>query len=184
MDALVALHAAAALLLLVAGLAKVARPAPTTELLSTLGLPERPLITVAIGAVESTVGIVALAVGGPLAAIATGALYLGFVVVVWRAMAAGATSCGCFGRVDAPPSWVHVAGNALLAAVSFGAAAGRTPVEVMDGQPAGGVAFVLLVGVVAGLALVAFTALPEALGARRPGPAPARPFRIDLEEHP
>lgn len=182
MDVLVALHAAAAMLLLVAGMAKVARPAPTTELLSTLGLPPRPSLTIGIGVVESVVGVTALLVGGPIVAAATGALYLGFVAVVWRALAAGATSCGCFGRVDAPPSWIHIVGNAALAAVSFGAIAGDAPLEVMDGQPAGGAGFVLVVGVVAGLALVAFTALPEALGARASGPAAAAPFRIDLEE--
>ncbi len=183
MDVVVALHAAAALLLLVAGLAKVVRPAPTAELLTTLGLPGRSEVAIGIGIGESAVGVLALAVGGPALAIATGALYVGFVLVVWRAMAAGAASCGCFGRVDAPPSWIHVVGNVALAAVSFVAATGDAPVHVMDRQPAGGVGFVLLVGVVAGLALVVFTALPEALGARRGSPTPAAPFRIDLEDH-
>ena len=182
MDVVVALHASAALLLLVAGLAKVVRPAPTTSLLATLGLPERPALAVAIGVVELTVGSAALAIGGPALAVATGLLYVGFALVVWRAMAAGAESCGCFGRVDAPPSWIHVLGNAGLAAVSFAAAAGDSPVDVMDGQPAGGVAFVLVVGVVAGLAIVAFTALPEALGARQAATSTAVPFHIDLEE--
>lgn len=182
MDVVVALHAAAALLLLVAGVAKVVRPAPTSELLATLGLSARAAIAVAIGAAELAVGLTALAVGGPAPAAATGVLYVGFTLVVWRAMAAGAESCGCFGRVDAPPSWIHVVGNAALAAVSFGAAAGDSPLDVMDGQPAGGVAFVLGVGVVAGLALVAFTALPEALGARHPQATAAAAFRIDLED--
>lgn len=182
MDVVVALHAAAALLVLVAGSAKLVKPAPTTELLTTLGVPARRELTLGVGALEAGVGIAALAVGGPVFAAATGVLYIGFVVVVWRAIAAGATSCGCFGRVDAPPSWVHVAGNAAFAGLSFVAIAGDTPVEVMDTQPAGGVGFVLLVGVVAGLALVAFTALPEALGATHPGPAGAAPFRIDMEK--
>jgi hypothetical protein len=181
MDVVVALHSAAALLLLVAGAAKIARPAPTTELLSTLGLPERREVTLAIGGLESAVGLGALVIGGPAVAAATGSLYLGFVLVVWRAMAAGAESCGCFGRVDAPPSWVHVVGNVALAGVSAAAVAGDTPVEVMGRQPAGGVGFVLVVGVVAGLALVAFTALPEALAARHPKPTVAA-FRIEPEE--
>ncbi|MEQ8840082.1 MAG: hypothetical protein RIB98_03805 [Acidimicrobiales bacterium] len=178
MDVLVALHAAAALLLLVAGLAKIVRPAPTTELLSTLGLPDIAALAVAIGVAESVIGIAALVIGGPVTAAATGVLYAGFVVVVWRALAAGATSCGCFGRVDAPPSWIHVVGNVGLAAVSFVAMGGDTPIELMDGQPAGGAGFVLLVGVLAGLALVMFTALPEAIGARR-GAAAAAQFHIE-----
>jgi hypothetical protein len=184
MDVVVALHAAAALLLLVAGAAKIAKPAPTTELLATLGLPERKVLTIAIGVVESAVGLASLAVGGPVAAAATGVLYAGFVVVVWTALSAGATSCGCFGRVDAPPSWIHIAGNAALAAVSFVAIGGDSAVDVMDGQPAGGTGFVLLVGVVAGLALVAFTALPEALGARRGSSPVAAPFHIDRDQRP
>jgi hypothetical protein len=181
MDVIVALHAAAALLLLLAGLAKVVRPAPATELLVSLGAPDRDHVAVSIGLVESAVGFAALAIGGAWAAGATGVLYVGFVVVVLRAMAAGATSCGCFGRVDAPPSWIHVVGNAVLAGVSFAAIAGDTAVEVMDDQPAAGIGFVLLVGVIAGLALVAFTALPEALAARRGGGAPQQ-FRIEVEE--
>lgn len=182
MDVVVALHAAAALLLVVAGLAKIVRPAPTTDLLSTLGLPQHPALTIGIGSLECVVGLSALAVGGPLAAAATGALYVGFVLVVWRAMGAGAASCGCFGRVDAPPSWIHIVGNLALAAVSFVAVGGDSPLEVMDDQPAGGVGFVLVVGVLAGLALVSFTALPEALGARRGGSTTAEPFRVDLED--
>jgi len=167
MDVLVALHAAAALLLLVAGFAKIVRPAPTTELLVTLGLPAKPAAAIALGVVESLVGVSALAIGGSIVAGATGVLYVGFVVVVWRALAMGATSCGCFGRVDTPPSILHVVGNAALAAVSFAAIAGDSPLEVMDGQPAGGLGFVVLIGVLAGLSLVALTALPEALSARR-----------------
>ena len=182
MDVVVALHAAAALLLVVAGLAKLLRPAPTTDLLSTLGLPQHPALTLGIGSGECVVGVAALGVGGPLAAAATGALYLGFVFVVWRAISAGAVSCGCFGRVDAPPSWIHIVGNLALAVVSFVAVSGESPLEVMDDQPVGGLGFVLVVGVLAGLALVAFTALPEALGARRGGSTAAEPFRVDLED--
>ncbi len=184
MDLFVGLHAAAALLLLAAGLAKIVRPAPTTDLMATLGVPARPALTIAIGMVEVGVGVLALAIGGPVFAGATGALYAGFVIVVLRALSAGATSCGCFGRVDAPPSWVHVVGNAAFAAVSFVAIVGDAVVDVMDRQPAGGVGFVLLVGVVAGLSLVAFTALPEALGSRRGAVAAVPTFTIDLEDRP
>ena len=180
MDVLVSLHAAAALLLVVAGLAKILRPTPTTDLLATLGLPARTPVAMVLGAGEIVIGGGALVVGGPALAVLTGVAYTAFALVVVRAMAAGAESCGCFGRVDAPPSWWHVGGNLALAAVSFAAAAGDTPVEVMDGQPAGGVGFVLSVGVLAGLALIAFTALPEALAARRTDPR-LHGFRIDLD---
>ena len=42
----------------------------------------------------------------------------------------------------------------------------------------GGAPFVLLIGVLAGLAMVGFTALPEALAARRSGSAGAEPFQV------
>ena len=176
MDVVVALHAAAALLLLVAGMAKIVRPAPTAELLSSLGVPAHSSVAITLGVVECAVGIAALAVGGPLTALATAAFYIGFTGVVGRALAVGAVSCGCFGRADTPPSWLHVVGNTGFAAASIVAVAGDTPLDVMDDQPAAGLGFVVGVGVIAGLALVAFTALPEALAARRPS-TPS--FRVD-----
>ncbi|MDE0606593.1 MAG: hypothetical protein OXH78_05495 [Acidimicrobiaceae bacterium] len=182
MDVVVALHVAAALLLIAAGVAKVFRPVPTTDLLASFGLPEAPAAVVVIGLVESAVGVLALVVGGPLSAAATGVLYLGFLAVVWRALVTGATTCGCFGRVNAPPSWLHVVGNAGFAAASFVAVAGPTPTQVMADQPASGVGFVLGSGVIAGLALVAFTAVPEALAARG-GTSSAARFNIN-GEHP
>ena len=48
----------------------------------------------------------------------------------------------------------------------------------MGDQPAGGAPFVRLVGVIAGLAMVGFTALPEALAARQPGSAGPAPFQL------
>jgi hypothetical protein len=51
----------------------------------------------------------------------------------------------------------------------------------MGDQPAAGVPFVALIGVLAGLAIVTLTALPEALAARRPGSSGPTPFRIDGE---
>lgn len=167
MDVVVALHAAAAVLAVVAGAAKIVRPLPTAELFGSLGLPEDRRLPALLGGAEVVVGVGALAVGGSVAAVAVGVLYTGFAVVVVRALAVGAESCGCFGRAEAPPSWIHVVGNLAFATVSFVAAAADTPVEVMDGQPAAGIGFVVLVGVIAGLALVAFTALPEALAARQ-----------------
>ena len=141
-----------------------------------------PAAVVVIGVVESAVGVLALVVGGPLLAAATGALYVGFVAVIWRALVTGATTCGCFGRVNSPPSWLHVVGNAGFAVTSFVAAAGRTPAQVMADQPASGIGFVLGSGVIAGLALVAFTAVPEALAARGGTPSSAS-FHINSERH-
>ena len=119
-------------------------------------------------------GVGALWLGGPVAASAVGLLYAAFALAVLRALRTGAESCGCFGPLDAPPSRVHVGGNLALAAVSFVAAgADVAPVQAIaqsiNDSPAVGAALALEIVLMAGLGLVAFTALPEALGARSAG---------------
>ena len=179
MDVVVALHAAAAVLLLIAGAAKLVRPQPTVELVTDLGLPAPRAAIMALGLFEVSVAVVALAFDDVGPAVAVGGLYVVFGVVVVRSLSLGATSCGCFGRAETPPSWLHVVGNFGFAIASFVAAsADRSPVDVMGDQPASGAPFVLLVGVIAGLAMVGFTALPEALAARRPGSSGPDSFKL------
>ena len=115
----------------------------------------------------------ALFSGRPAAWI-VGFLYAAFALIVLRAVLAGANSCGCFGRLDAPPSLIHVAGNLTLAAMSFIAAGAASPpvpavVQAVGESPTTGVALAAVIGLLAGLVLVAFTALPEALAARSAG---------------
>ncbi len=154
---------------MVAGAAKLSRPA------DLLGFrTAAPLVRLA-GASEAAIGVAALALGG-LFAWAVGLLYASFAVIVLRATRSGARSCGCFGRLDAPPSWVHVVGNLSLAAACLAAAAtgatAEAPVAALAAafaeQPATAAALVVEIAVLAGLALAALTALPEALDARRP----------------
>ena len=164
-----AIHASAAVLLVVAGVAKLARPADGFS--GLVGFRPRPLLVRILGGVEIVAGAGALWLGGPVAAAAVGLLYTVFALAVVRALLARTESCGCFGRLDAPPSWIHVGGNLALAAVSFvAAAAGRAPVPTIVQQigdsPAVGMALAAEIVVMAGLILVAFTALPEALGVR------------------
>lgn len=170
-----AIHASAALLLVVAGGAKLSKPGRGVADLLGLRAPA-PLVRL-VGGSEVAIGAAALLVGGPLTW-AVGLLYALFAVVVLRAVLSEARSCGCFGRLDAPPSWVHVGGNLALAAVSFvAAAAGSAPVPAVVQQfsdsPVVGAALAAEIVVVSGLGLVCFTALPEALGVRTgrgPGP--------------
>ena len=127
-----------------------------------------------VGASEAAAGVAALFLGGA-AAWAVGLLYAVFAAVALRALLAGAGSCGCFGRLDAPPSRIHVLGNLVLAGVSFAAAGAPAPpipaiMQVMGDSPAAGArAGGRWSRLVAGLILVSFTALPEALGARTSG---------------
>ncbi|MCY4665659.1 MAG: hypothetical protein OXC00_13440 [Acidimicrobiaceae bacterium] len=164
-----AIHASAAVLLVVAGMAKLARP--VDGFAGLVGFRARPSLVRVLGSAEIVAGAGALWLGGPVAASAVGLLYAAFAVVLLRALLTGAESCGCFGRLDAPPSWIHVAGNLALGGVSFVAAGtSRAPVQAIvqsvSDRPALGAALVAEILLMAGLVLVAFTALPEALGAR------------------
>ena len=168
------------MLLVVAGAAKLARPADGFA--GLVGLRARPSLVRVLGGAEVVAGAGALWSGGPVAASAVGLLYAMFAVAVLRALAVGAESCGCFGRLDAPPSRIHVLGNLVLAGASFaaagtGTAPAHTIVQSFSDRPAVGAALVTEILLVAGLALVAFTALPEALGARTSRPASATLFR-------
>lgn len=172
MDAVTVLYASAAVLLVIAGAAKVIRPTTTAALIEVFGAFPRgsaagTRLARALGLAEITLGIAALLSDVAALRVVVGVLYVVFATAMWRAISVGAESCGCFGRVDVPPTWLHVFGNLTLAVCSFGAVAGRSPLEVMEDQPAAGVGFVAAVGVLAGLELVVFTALPDALEARK-----------------
>ena len=168
MSVVSALHASAAVLLVVAGATKLSRPG--TGSAGLLGFRAPAVVVRLIGALEAAAGTAALLAGGP-AAWVVGFLYAAFALLVLRAVLAGAGSCGCFGLLDTPPSLIHVAGNLVLAAVSFGAAGAASPpipamARAMGDSPTVGVALVAVIALVAGLLMVSFTALPEALGAR------------------
>ena len=156
---------------MVAGAAKLSRPAGDSA--GLFGFRARTGTVRLIAVLEVAVGASALLVG-TVAAWAVGLLYAAFALVVVRAVRGGAASCGCFGRLDAPPSLIHVAGNLALAAASFAAAAGSAPapipaiVQATRDAPAVGIALAAAVASLAGLVLASFTALPEALAAARP----------------
>jgi len=177
-----AIHASAALLLVVAGVAKLIRPAEGfAGFAGLVGFRVRPAVVRLLGAVEAAAGTAALLAGGPAAWI-VGLLYAAFALVVLRAVLAGAGTCGCFGPLDAPPSLIHVIGNLTLVGVSFAAAGAASPplvtvVQTVRDNPVTGAALAAVIALLAGLVLVAFTALPEALAARSPRHAEADLFR-------
>jgi hypothetical protein len=109
---------AAALLLVVAGAAKVADPTRTAGALRALGWPSSPGLVRAGAAAELLLGAAALVVGGPALALLVAASYLGFALFVMAALRSGTPvgTCGCFARADTPPTTAHVVLNAVLAA--------------------------------------------------------------------
>ena len=174
-----AFHAVGSLLLVVSGVAKLVFPHPATRFLAGAGLTDRVSIARALGGAELAAGLVGLSVAGPIPAMTVAVTYTVFALVVLRAIGRGSASCGCFGRVDSPPSIVHAVGNLFFAAVSILAAgAGSSPAglvaETAADRPGAAVALVVVVCLLAGLVFVFFTGLPELLRARsaaRVGPA-------------
>lgn len=73
-----------------------------------------------LGVLEVVAAIAGLAIGATTTYVAA-LLYLGFT---WFTLSGllnkrPIQSCGCFGRADTPPTWIHVAYN-LLAVVALG----------------------------------------------------------------
>ncbi len=172
MSVAAALHASAALLLVVAGTTKLAKSAESTSEL--LGFKVPALLARLAGAAELILGTAALLFGGVFVW-AVAVSYTVFGVLVAQGVLSRARSCGCFGGLDAPPSWVHVGVNLAFAAASFAAAAvaagsGSGPFASVIAEFSNnawfGFALSIEIIVIAGLGLVALTALPEALTAR------------------
>lgn len=128
---------AGAWLVVVAGLNKVWRPEPTARAITAVlrSFARRApagrgteVVTRALGLVEIVVGIGVLAVRAGIWVWALAALYAGFACFVVAALATGAPlrSCGCFGSADPPPSAVHVALDAAVAALAIAAVTDRS----------------------------------------------------------
>jgi hypothetical protein len=159
-DVLTAPVAVAALVLVVAGVAKLRAPAPAAAALRELGLPAgQPLIRV-FAVLEVALGSWALASPTGVAAIALAGCYVVFAAVALL-LAHRRAACGCFGESEFPASRLQALISALLAA-ACGAAALWAPHGIVD-RPADQ-AVVLIIGIVAcGYATVlAYTLLPTA----------------------
>jgi hypothetical protein len=168
--------AIAAVLLALGGALKAARPHDTAEALVAVGMrfsrlmPARIAVRVG-GAVEAVVGAAALLVGGPVLCALVALSYLAFAGFVMVALRSGApiSSCGCFGKVDTPPSVVHVVLDLAFAGVAAAAAVtGDVALpDVLADQPLAGVPFGLLLAIGCSLVFLVFTALPKTMAAVR-----------------
>jgi hypothetical protein len=96
------------------GVAKVVDPDPTRGALEAARLPSSRALSRLLGVVEILAAVVGLSLGGTAALLAV-LLFLGFTLFTLTAMrrATPIQSCGCFGRVDTPPSWIHVGYNGV-----------------------------------------------------------------------
>lgn len=168
---------AAALLLAVAGGAKVLRPAATQVALRTAGLPSARPVARLLGAVEVAMAAATFVVGGRLGAGCIAGAYLGFAgfsaLLIRRSR--GQASCGCFGGSDAPVTRLHVVINLLIAAVAVACLVDPSPGywSVARDTAAAGVPFAAFTVILAWLLQVALTVLPAVEAAARRGPAAA-----------
>jgi hypothetical protein len=158
--------AAAALVLCVAGAAKLRSPAGAARAITTLGLPgSRPLVR-GFGALEIVLGAWCLAAPGPIPAGVATSTFAAFAVVS-RALVSRRASCGCFGDGDLPASAAHVVLSALLGALCAASALGAPrSLEWMLGRPPGlAGALVIAAGGCAYAIVLAYTLLPPAWSA-------------------
>lgn len=132
MEAATAPYLAAALLLVAAGAAKVREPLSLVRALRAAGLRVRaPLLArwVRVGAaLEAVLGIAAIVQPSRVLALGVALSYVGFTAFVLRALRSGSplASCGCFGKIDTPPTPSHVVVTGLLAVAAFLVAMGSS----------------------------------------------------------
>jgi hypothetical protein len=167
-----------AVVLALAGARKLMDPASTQGALREMGLPWRGPIVAALAVGEILVGVAVLAVGGTLTLLALAAWYLGFAAFVAVALRRDVplASCGCIGKEDTPPTWVHLAIDLFFGVVALVAAFDPygSVVDLLDGQPWAGVPLIGYVAVGVYLTYVALAVLPVTLEAARLVRAPAR----------
>ena len=162
-DALTAPMAVAALVLIVAGVAKLRAPAPAVAAVRELGLrADQPSIRF-LAAAEIALGVWALVGPTSIAAIALACCYAAFAGLALM-LARRRAACGCFGEGDFPASRVQALLSAVLA-LTCAAAAVWPPHGLLD-RPAGQ-AVVLVIGIAAAAyaMVLAYTQLPAAWSA-------------------
>jgi hypothetical protein len=166
---------AAAVLLVIAGAAKIASPYMAQASLSTAGLPAPLDVVRALALGEAAVGAAALlepsTITAALAALAYGVFCL-FTLRLLR-MADAGIDCGCFGGAGSEVGGVHVALNAAALAVCATAAVAPPPDLgwVLHRTPLTAIAVCVGTGAIAYASFLAFTVLPRAWQSYSRGPA-------------
>jgi hypothetical protein len=152
--------AAACLLLVLAGAAKIYRPRGTRPAATALGLPASPAAVRTLGAIELGVAAVGVAIGGT-AAWAVAAMYLALAIAAWRLrVRSPGTACGCLGVSDTPVTATHVIVDFAAVAAALLASPAGSPLAAAGNNVFARVAFVLLVACCAWLVAIILDSLP------------------------
>ena len=156
-----------AALLLVSGGAKLADPASTSGALRIAGLVSGSGVVYTLAVAEIATGAFSLLAGGSLAGWATAVLYGGFggFVAFTLRRRIPISSCGCFGKVDTPPSVVHLFlnGAGIVGGVWAGLAGSPSLVAVLAEQPVAGLPYLAFLAAGTYAAYLLLTALPVLL---------------------
>ncbi|HWE55617.1 MAG TPA: MauE/DoxX family redox-associated membrane protein [Acidimicrobiales bacterium] len=152
---------AACAVLAVAGAAKLYRPDDTARALAVAGLPHHRRL-VRVGAVgEIAVAVAAVAAPGAVTGALVAAAYAAFTLFVGAALLRHwpLSSCGCFGRPDARPTYKHLALNvgALATALWWAVGAPAGVGALFAHSPWKGGPLVLVTLVISGLAYLVWT---------------------------
>lgn len=157
-------------LLAAAGITKVRDPRDTVGALARSGLVVPPVAVRGLAAFEVGLAAAALATGSRTGATLVGLSYVAFAVFVAQARVRHLPigSCGCFGRLETPPTVGHLLVNLGCALAALGAAAaGPTAwLGLGDLDPAAAVTVAALVVAGVTLAAVLVTVVPRRTGAR------------------
>ena len=124
------LFLAAAGLLVLAGLQKAADPQPLVRALGSVGLRVPAIAVRGFAVVEVVIGTASVVTGNGWAVAASYLVFTGFVVVA-KLKGGVLSSCGCFGKQDVPPTWLHAGVTAGLALGAVGGNASAVNLAVL-----------------------------------------------------
>jgi uncharacterized membrane protein YphA (DoxX/SURF4 family) len=161
--------AAAALVLCIAGVAKLRSPAEAVEALRTLGVPGSRFLMRILGVFEVVLGLLAVFEPSRVVAAVVAALYAVFCAVSLL-LARHRAACGCFGEAGTPASALQSLLSGALSLVAL-AAATAWPLAhglaaVFDsGSPALGAVLLFGIAAVVYALVLAYTELPSAWSA-------------------
>jgi hypothetical protein len=152
-------------LLAIAGIFKVKEPAPTVGAMQALHLPSSMRLVRLMGLIEIVLGVSAALTGSAGVMALVGVAYFLFAIVVVAAMKAKTQiqSCGCFGKTDTPPSWLHLVSNVLFSIVSLVSAlkGGKSFPELLANQSMHAIPFLVTFAVCLYLVILGLTVLPS-----------------------
>jgi methylamine utilization protein MauE len=152
---------AAGVLLVAAGVPKLADPMPLVRAVRQAGLPTGRTSIRLVALAETAVGVYAVAAPGRASALLTALAYLVFTAFVARALARGSAlgSCGCFGKPDTPPTRTHLVVTGAIVALAA-AIAVDPPAHPWASFDATGLTTLAFAGVLAFLTWMVLAVLP------------------------